>query len=284
MGIIDDAKSGFLADAAERKLSFERTKEETIRSCPSLLEINRRIFGICASQMRGELTGGEAEKLLAQAEAEFGSEAERLGVSALVGEYVPLCGECGDTGFVNGKQCRCLTRHIIDKCYSEGYSAEYRVHPGPESFDTRAYSTAESRKLAERCRNQMLRYIDEFEKDPANLAIIGVPGSGKTLMARIICGELIKRGHTVMCLAAYRIVEIYSEEMFDDEPGGLMEMAENCDLLVIDDLGTERQTDFTENLMFQLIDTRFRNGLPTIITTNLSPDKQRKSYNDRVFS
>lgn len=284
MGIVDEAKENYLAMTAARKQDFERIREETIRANASLLSINREIFRICADQMSGNISDERAGMLMADAEERFGKEAERLGVRDLVGEYIPLCGECDDTGYVNGSQCRCLTRHIIEQCYGEGYSAEYRSMPEVSGFDTGIYAREESRRLAEKGKRSMMKYIMDFDSSPSNLAIIGVPGSGKTLMARIICGELMKKGYTVMCLAAYRIVEIFSEEMFSDESDGIRDLAESCDLLVIDDLGTERQTNFTENLLFELIDTRFRRDLPTIITTNLSPEKQREYYGDRIFS
>ena len=284
MGIVDEAKENYLAMTAARKQDFERIREETLRANESLLSINKEIFRICADQMSGNITDERAGMLMADAEARFREEAERLGVKDLVGEYIPLCAECDDTGYVNGEQCRCLTAYIIEKCYGEGYSSEYRSMPEPSCFDTLIYTREESRRLAEKCRRTMLKYIADFDTSPANLAVIGVPGSGKTLIARIICGELMKKGYTVMCLAAYRIVEIFSEEMFSGESDGIRELAESCDLLVIDDLGTERQTNFTENLLFELTDTRFRKDLPTIITTNLSPEKQREYYGDRIFS
>ncbi|MBO7699806.1 MAG: ATP-binding protein [Eubacteriaceae bacterium] len=284
MSIVDDARRDYLAMLSERRQAHENTKEETIRKNPSLLEIRKEISRIYTDEIRGLHNADETDRLVADAEKRFEAEAERLGLAQTVGDYVPLCAECSDTGIAGGKQCRCVTRHIIEKCYGEGYSSEYASRPGADSFDTEIYGKEEYRKLAAKDKRAMLKYISEFGASPANLAIIGVPGSGKTLIARIICSELIAKGCTVMCLAAYRIVEIFQEEMFSGEESGMKSLAESCDLLVIDDLGTERQTNFTENLMFELIDTRFRAGLPTIITTNLSSEKQKEYYGARIFS
>ena len=284
MSIVDDARRDYLSMLSDRRREHERLREETIRKNPSLFEITKEISRIYTDEIRGLQDSGETERLVRQAEKRFEAEAERLGVASAVGEYVPLCAECDDTGIAGGKQCRCVTRHIIDRCYGEGYSSEYASQPDADSFEPGIYAKEEFRKLAAKDKNAMLKYISEFGTSPANLAVIGVPGSGKTLIARIICSELMSRGYSVMCLAAYRIVEIFQEEMFSGEEGGMKALAESCDLLVIDDLGTERQTDFTENLMFELIDTRFRMELPTIITTNLSREKQQEYYGSRIFS
>ena len=111
---------------------------------------------------------------------------------------------------------------------------------------------------------------------------------GKTFLSRCIAGEVMKRGHSVIYLSAGDLFEVFSKNKFSNEDeDGMQEMYRfvlECELLIIDDLGTELNNSFTSSQLFYCINERMSRKRSTIISTNLSLAGLRDSYTDRVAS
>lgn len=125
----------------------------------------------------------------------------------------------------------------------------------------------------------------EIENVP-NLLFYGNPGTGKTYLANCICNFLIEQGYTVRSYSIIELLDFVNEALIIDRQGNLDEykMLTECDLLVIDDLGTESITSFTKNRLFSILNARMLNYKKTILCTNMSISDISKSYSPNIFS
>ncbi|MBM6875965.1 ATP-binding protein [Fusobacterium mortiferum] len=128
------------------------------------------------------------------------------------------------------------------------------------------------------------KYAENFIKcgtAEGGILLYGGVGTGKTYATACICNELMDNGRTtlVMNLGLY-YVKLRRE--WAEAENDVLNYVKTCDLLVIDDLGTENVSDFTREKMFNLIDTRYRANKPMIITTNLTPEEIEKTLGSRI--
>ena len=125
-----------------------------------------------------------------------------------------------------------------------------------------------------------------MKKESVGLLLYGSPGNGKTYTVACIANCLIEKMLPVICVNAdsllNRIKDTYKKwgkEVEEDVLRGL----DNADLLIIDDLGTEQDTEWTRTKIYNILDSRYRNGLPLIITTNLSLMELKNRYEKRTY-
>lgn len=123
-----------------------------------------------------------------------------------------------------------------------------------------------SKKASDMCRNYAKRF-DEFREAGKGLILFGGVGTGKTYLASCIANELIDNGIPCLVTNFARIINTL-QGMYEGKQKYLDSMNE-FDLLVIDDLGIERNTEYVNELVYNIIDARYRSGKPMIITTNL---------------
>lgn len=128
-------------------------------------------------------------------------------------------------------------------------------------------------KLSEAMKNYVKNFTD-FRKDGKGLLLYGTVGTGKTYFAACIANKLIDEGYSVLMTNFARLTN-QIQGMFD----GKQEFIDGLNrytLLIIDDLGAERKSEFMQEMVFNIIDSRYRSGLPFIITTNLTADEIKK--------
>ena len=140
------------------------------------------------------------------------------------------------------------------------------------------------RRVVAGCRE----FAADFDRKKENLLFTGSTGVGKTFLTNCIAKELIDSGHSVIYLSAGDLFEVFSRNKFDyDTPEDMRDTYRyilDCDLLIIDDLGTELNNSFTSSQLFYCINERMNMSRSTIISTNLSLKQLRDSYTDRVTS
>lgn len=134
--------------------------------------------------------------------------------------------------------------------------------------------------------NEYAKRFENMKEQSIGLLLYGEPGNGKTHTAACIANALIDRMLPVICVNTdnllNRIKETYNKwgkEMEEDVLRGLA----NADLLIIDDLGTEQDTDWARTKIYNILDSRYRNGLPLIITTNLPLAELENRYEKRTY-
>ena len=194
----------------------------------------------------------------------------------------PSCKLCGDTGFSDGKICRCaLSLALADKSTS---GLKLRML---SDFDTGVYSER-TRTQAETILKKLTRYAESFpSENTQNLILLGGPGNGKTFCASAVAGEVMSRGYSVATMTAFGFVDAMRayHTTFDDTKESLLAPVLDCDLLVIDDLGTESiLKNITLEYLYLVLNERMQSGKHTLFTTNLSPSDIAARYGERTAS
>lgn len=202
-------------------------------------------------------------------------------------EPVYDCPDCHDTGYQMGVKCHCFRQAVITMLYEQ---SGIRKTLESENFSTLSYDFYEGEDLTRfkntvvTCRN----FINNFNSDYHNLFFYGTVGTGKSFLSGCVAKELIERGHSVIYFSASGLFDTLSRLKFDyKNADGLHNEYEDlfqCDLLIIDDLGTEYTNNLVNSELFSLINDRHLRQKATIISTNLSLADFRNRYSDRIFS
>lgn len=206
------------------------------------------------------------------------------------------CADCQDTGFVDGKKCHCFRKAAVELLYEEarltpameqaefaGFSLDYysRTHR-----DERGHSPAD---YAARAKKLCMEFVSSFgtQEQAAGLFLYGDVGVGKTFLTACIAKELIRREFFVLYFSAVRFFDTMADGTFRKDRGDadrLYDSILQCNLLIIDDLGTELSNQFTATQLFSCINERLLADRPVIISTNLSLDAIKDLYTERIFS
>jgi len=198
------------------------------------------------------------------------------------------CTECSDTGFVDGaKMCRCFREELIKATIISSGIGNLIQKQSFENFDLSLYGkdTPEYKRMA-RNLEAAREYAKSFGKNRGNLLLIGNTGTGKTHISTAIAKEIISAGYDVVYDSVQNIVTEFENDRFHSGYGQLPKSTKflECDLLIIDDLGTEFISQFTVSCLYNLLNTRQNRGLATLISTNLSPKELSDTYTDRIYS
>ena len=126
-------------------------------------------------------------------------------------------------------------------------------------------------------------YIPNFSNHNANLLLCGPSGTGKTFLSWCIAKELLDRGYLVIYKTSAEIMSDLRNIVIENN-SILKDLLINCDLLIIDDLGAEQVTDFTNTELFNLINTKLLKNKKMLISTNLTLHQISKLYSDRLYS
>lgn len=280
---------------------LQEHQEWAYRRLPRLEELDREISSLAVRQARRLLEGdqGAVESLKKEAER---ISAERIAIlreAGLPDDYLEQryeCPWCRDTGYVEGKKCRCFLQKELELLY---HQSRIRERLKTENFDSctdMCYSDTEivegtsetARSYMNRVIQECRRYAAEFDRKGGNLVLYGSTGVGKTFLAGCIARELIETYHSVVYLSAADLFDSMAKDRFrrDEEDGedGSTQSILDCDLLIIDDLGTEMINSWTNSQLFYCLNKRLLSGKSTIITTNLTPNQLSREYSDRVGS
>ena len=202
-------------------------------------------------------------------------------------EPVYDCPDCKDTGYCNGIKCHCFKQEEITLLYQQ---SGIRDMLETENFSTLSYDYYQGEDLT-RFKNTVLtckNFINNFNSDYHNLFFYGTVGTGKSFLSGCVAKELIENGHSVIYFSAAGLFDTLSKFKFDyknaDELHKEYEDLFQCDLLIIDDLGTEFTNNLVNSELFSLINERHLLKRATIISTNLSLEDFRNRYSDRIFS
>ncbi len=204
------------------------------------------------------------------------------------------CNDCQDTGMIGEERCHCFKQAVVDLLYAQSNIANIIKE---ENFDTFSFDYYNStvvdpktkltpRQNIERIFDTCQSFVRNFDKEFNNLLFYGNSGLGKTFLSHCIAKELLGTAHTVLYLTAYELFDILGKAMYDEDEGfpASAEHILDCDLLIIDDLGTELATAFTMSRLSLCINERFLNRRSTIISTNFGVQELAERYGERNFS
>ena len=219
----------------------------------------------------------------------------RLGLPGDYLEEKPKCSRCNDTGFLGSEVCSCLRGYYAREQNKELSGLLDLGSQSFETFDFDYYSPLPDSELGISPRANMERvydvcqdYAHEFSPKSGNLLLSGGTGLGKTFLSASIARVVSAGGHSVVYDTAGHIFSLFEAQKFgretDEETDGAVSRALSCDLLILDDLGTELMTSFVQSAIYQIINTRLITGKKTVISTNLRPDEIGRRYGAPVLS
>ena len=283
-----------------RKLQESRIRE-VYEKIPRLGEIHDEIASLSLKKARIMLLGhgSEADFDLHRALNDLAEERRVL----LLGngypeDYLELpchCSFCHDTGYTpDGRKCSCFLQKEVDLLYDQSNLKEILKEENFDTFRLEYYSDSyidprngrSAREFADRALSVAKQYVKDFSSAPENLCIYGDTGVGKTFLSHCIAKELIEKGVSVLYLTAFDLFDSLESRKFSSD-FSLTETHSHifdCDLLIIDDLGSELNNSFTTSQLFLCINQRILDRKSTIISTNLSMENLRASYSERIFS
>lgn len=300
--IMRQALARFDEDKQRRAAEFTARRDRLYQAEPRLKEIEQQLRGTMSRLISSALRRGTdplpAVRVLR--DENLGLQQERaqllrgMGYPADYLEEKPACPLCGDTGYHDGQVCRCLREY-----YKRAQLTELSrlLDMGSQSFETFSFDWySEERGERKRSpRENMERVFDicqdyarHFSPAADNLLLTGQPGLGKTFLSASIARVVSERGFSVVYDTAEHIFSQMEEEKFrPDESPAACEDAERyrtCDLLIVDDLGTEMVTSFVQSALYQLVNGRLLAGKKTVINTNLAPQQLGERYSPQVQS
>ena len=276
-------------DARRHRIAYDRI--------PELREIDARLAGLVGEFAAVAFgSGRSAEKLRQESLDLLARRAELLTDAGWPVDWLDgawQCKRCRDTGLVEGRLCDCL-RALYDKERARSLSALLKL--GIESFETfdlTYYSAepdpetgvsdrAQMEKIFSVCRN----YARTFGPNSQNLLFRGKTGLGKTYLSACIARVVSDSGHSVVYETTVDALAAYEAQKFrpSDEADARVDRLTGCELLILDDLGTEMVTEFSKSALYTLINARLLNRRKTIISTNLSEEETAAAYTPQICS
>ena len=288
-----------LAQARDER---ERENREHLRIAyeqqPRLKEIDRQLRMTMAQAARAVFAGGDAQRLMNEAkEANLALQREREWIieerfePGFLDES-PICPICSGTGYVGSTMCDCLA----ELCRQEQKKELTFLSAGRESFDQFRldyYSDRvdprlgfSPRSVMERTYQNCRRYAMGFSMKAGNLLFSGNTGLGKTFLSACIARSVADQGFSVVYESAGHLFAALEKAKFEnnEENRRAAEKYRECDLLIVDDLGTELPGQFVTAALYSLVNDRLLENKPTIISTNLSEDELVRRYNPQIAS
>ena len=212
---------------------------------------------------------------------------EKAGLPADYLEQKYECPDCKDTGYVNNEKCHCFKAQIAEILHSESHTDAF-INDNNFSKLTYKYHTGEALEDLKRAVSISQNFIEKFDTERNNLLFYGSVGTGKSFLSGCIAKELLDKGHSVIYFSAISFFDTLADITFrKSSDSSLYNMGQciyNCELLIIDDLGTEMESSFVKNQLFNCLNERLLQKKATVISTNLALDQLRGRYSERVFS
>lgn len=294
------AQERYEADRSAREADLAEQREQLYARRPRLREIQDQLRRTASRVMAAALRRGEdpLPEIQRLREENLSLQAERQMLLAELGlpdnalEDTPLCPFCNDTGYRGGEMCRCLKTYYVEEQRKELSKLLDLGSQSFDTFDTDWYSdqrapgkTKPAREHTEWVYDTCVEYAHNFGKKPANLLLFGRPGLGKTHLSAAIAREVSGKGFSVVYDTAGHIFERFEAQKFGrDEAERDVERVLNCDLLILDDLGTEMVTTFVQSALYQIINGRLLEKKSTIVSTNLMPEAIAQRYSGQIAS
>ena len=289
----------------ERRERVENLRRDAYARQPKLERLDRQLQQTMAQLVAAALRQGEdpAQAVREVRERNLAIQQERavlLGALGLPEDALddkPACPLCGDTGWQGAKMCRCLRELCAREQIAE---LSKLLDLGEQSFDTFRmdyYSQSpwpggtSPRENMELVYEVCLNYAQKFGRFPIrNLFLTGAPGLGKTFLSACIARTVSEKGHSVVYDTAGNIFAQFEARKFQRDSADGQEARDetrrylNCDLLILDDLGSELVTQFTQSALYELVNSRLVGEKHTVISTNLSLEEAARRYPPQIAS
>lgn len=297
MPLMNTQYEAIMRTYSSRQAKNRRELEERLmkiqNQIPMLSSLEDSLVSLQAEQVRAAIDGDSEKQSqlkheLSQLRRKRQSLLEASGYTLKDLEPSYTCPDCQDTGYIGTKKCHCFLQAEIDLLYHQSHLKEILKR---ENFHTFSYAWYEGEDLEVMKRHVMdaRLFIEAFDRDFQNLLLLGDVGTGKTFLSNCIAKELMDTGHSVVYLTAFQLFQLLSRAVFrndhsDDSPQQAYPYIFDCDLLIIDDLGTELPNSFTVSQFFLCINERILRRKATLISSNLDMEALQNTYSERTLS
>ena len=282
----------------EETEALSKRKKEVEDNAPHIIALERKIGKLCVDLSISAFKELEnREEHLAKLKKEI-TELRIKKTEALVEvgytiDYLNLhyrCAKCKDTGFIGIEKCICYKQKLVQLYYKNSDLSDLLRANNFDNFNIEYYSTRKlgdeketPRKNIEKILSLTLNFIKSFSNLEDNLLFYGNSGTGKTFLSNCIAKELLDKGHLVVYRTSEELIQNLKTLRFNADDN-LEDLLTNCDLLIIDDLGTEQINDFSKTELFNILNKRLLRKRKMLISTNLTLEQLSKTYSERITS
>lgn len=266
-------------------LAYDEKKEKIYSENPLLKDLDLKMLKLyfdIATLNREKKDASNLESQLSKVKSEREDYIKEHNIKDDYKEIKYVCEKCKDTGYVDGHKCSCFIQKEIEMFDNISHFRNYIKTDNFNNLNLSYYNQSgieyngvTYRKLMESLIERFKEQARDIEKKPFSLLLIGATGTGKTFLARCIGAEVLKNNKSVLYVNVNEYLSSLKPD-YDGEP--LKNYAIACDLFILDDLGTERSTEYTNVEINYIIDKRLNDKKSTIITTNYTPDDIESTY------
>lgn len=290
----------------KRKIAADTSQAhqyETYQKCPLLREVDRALEMTGLKVFNAALEGknGLEERIEKLKEENLELQRQKKALLTQCGfpeDYTEIkysCPKCSDTGYVGIDMCSCMRKALVREAYAHSGLGKVLNQQTFENFrldyyqDSSQNGSASQREIMRSILEKAKQYVYDFgvAGKESNLLFVGKTGLGKTHITTSIAKGVIDKGFDVVYDSAQNIIRAFEMERFerDNNARNDVERYFDCDLLIIDDLGTEMRNSFTLSSLYNLVNTRINNGKAMIISSNLEDlSLFPKTYDERITS
>jgi DNA replication protein DnaC len=286
------------AGRIEEENLLKARREEIEKKVPQVMNIEREIARMGVRLSIELISGSKDIDALIAAQKEKITELRVRKSELLVSHGYPLdylelhyrCSKCNDTGYIGAKKCPCFKSKMISIYYGGSDLKRMLRENNFSNFDIELYSGSKRasepkspRKNIEATLSKAWKFIEEFSDSNEKLLFFGGPGTGKTFLSHCIAKELLDRGWFVVYKTSEELVSDLKRIRFEND-SELEDILLNCDLLIIDDLGSEQITDFSKTELFNFLNKKLLKGSKMIVSTNCGLESLANLYSERISS
>ncbi len=288
----------------QRQADDERTLQQHYETAytqiPRLKELDDAISSLSVEKCRLLLNGdtNAVEELKESVDAMSKEKQDLLTSHGYPADYLEMhytCPDCQDTGYIGTEKCHCFRQAVADLLYAQSHLSSVLEEENFSTFSLDYYSDSHLDPLTGKSAKQSARtalaacqeFVDTFSQKFDNILLYGDTGVGKTFLTHCIAKALLESACSVLYFSAARLFDCFSQNAYNrgkDENADTLEHIYGCDLLIIDDLGTELPNAFTTSQLFTCLNERILRKKSTVISTNLSMKKLEETYGARIFS
>ncbi len=275
--------------------------DEVYSAIPALSQLDEEVSKVSISSITAIFEGQDIAEAAANSKRKLAALKEKraamLEAAGFPADYLEPpydCPDCKDTGFINGKRCHCFKQAAINIVYKQSNISTILSKENFDRFNLNVYddnyfegnSDVSARATAQIALERAQNFVQNFKTNGGNLLLLGQTGCGKTFLSNCIAKALLDQGVSVIYFTAFELFKVFEEQTFKKNSSveELNNQIFDCDLLIIDDLGTEFQNSFTTARLFQCLNERLLQNKSTIISTNLSFEDMRDTYSERITS
>ncbi len=297
MDVISRARKRLEENNEALRSQLNARQAQVYEALPRVKEIDMLLRGTMASAAKAMLAGGDGPALMERARQEnqaLQAQREQL-IQARFGQGFladKICKACGGSGYQGAQMCQCLEA----LCRAEQDKEAARLGDASQCFDRfRLDYYSENwdnefdcipRRIMEKNLRTCKQFAENFSHGVGNLLFNGGTGLGKTFLAVSVGKAVAAQGYTVCYEGALALFDKLEKAKFNPTEENLRraQELENCDLLIVDDLGTEFSGQFVIAALYGILNSRLLAGKSTIITTNLIISEIRERYSPQIAS